>query len=78
MHIELFTSMIVTLYHDYIVTILHYTYLRNKCEITKLTRLSVIACLSDDYLVANHLSGKLDVCALIEDYILVGQLHLTT
>lgn len=78
MHIELLASVLVSLNYDHIVTIFNYSNLRNKCVITILTRLAVIACLGDDNLVANHLSGKLNVSALIEDYILVGQLQLTT
>ncbi len=53
MHIELLASVVVSLNYDHIVTILNYSYLRNKCEITILTRLAVIACLGDDNLVAN-------------------------
>ena len=78
MHIELLASVVVSLNYDHIVTILNYSNLRNKCEITILTRLAIIACLGDDNLVANQLRVKLDICALIEDYILVSQLQLTT
>ena len=53
MHIELLASVLVSLNYDHIVTIFNYSNLRNKCLITLLTRLAVIACLGDDNLVAN-------------------------
>ena len=50
MHIKLLASVLVSLNYDHIVTIFNYSNLRNKCVITILTRLAVIACLGDDKL----------------------------